>query len=114
MTNQLLCVLFMYTLSTRRLIPTALRLRNFSEATPRRPADPPSKEQIIHDKLSERFSPSQLQIQDVSGGCGTFFAITIASEAFKGIPMVRQHQLVTQAIKTEIEEIHGLQIKTIQ
>jgi stress-induced morphogen len=67
-----------------------------------------------------------LQIADISGGCGTFFAITIASEAFKGIPMVKQHQLVTQTIKVvlleissaltdkiqaEIEEIHGLQVR---
>ncbi|KAJ7162530.1 bola protein, partial [Mycena crocata] len=58
-----------------------------------------------------RFSPSLLQIEDVSGGCGTFFAITIASEAFKGIPMVKQHKLVTQTLKEEIEGIHGLQVQ---
>ncbi|KAJ6539045.1 bola protein [Mycena capillaripes] len=101
----------MYALSTRRWLPAALRLRTFSDAMPR---SAPNKEQLIYNKLTERFSPSQLQISDVSGGCGTFFAITIASEAFKGIPMVKQHQLVTQTIKAEIEEIHGLQIKTIQ
>ncbi|KAJ7367990.1 hypothetical protein DFH08DRAFT_676311, partial [Mycena albidolilacea] len=51
---------------------------------------------------------------DVSGGCGTFFAITITSETFKGIPMVKQHQLVTRTIKEEIEEIHGLQVRVSQ
>ncbi|KAJ7774214.1 bola protein [Mycena maculata] len=81
---------------------------------------------MIHTKLTERFapseqneqvynpiarfSPSQLEIKDVSGGCGTFFAITIASEAFQGISMVKQHKLVTQTIKEEIEGIHGLQV----
>ncbi|KAJ7122744.1 bola protein, partial [Mycena epipterygia] len=60
--------------------------------------------------ITDRFSPSQLQIEDVSGGCGTFFAITIASEAFKGLPMVKQHRLVTQTLKEEIEGIHGLQV----
>ncbi|KAJ6599371.1 bola protein, partial [Mycena vulgaris] len=60
-----------------------------------------------------RFSPSELQIEDVSaGGCGTFFAITITSEAFKGLPMVKQHKLVTQTLKDEIEEIHGLQVRS--
>ncbi|KAJ7937344.1 bola protein [Mycena leptocephala] len=97
----------MYALSTRRWLPAALRLRRFSDVT----VTPTNKEQIIYNKLTERFSPSQLQIADISGGCGTFFAITIASEAFKGIPMVKQHQLVTQTIKAEIEEIHGLQVR---
>ncbi|KAJ7688431.1 bola-like protein [Mycena rosella] len=104
----------MYALSTRRgWLPAALHLRRLSTAVPVPPANhSPPKEQIIHNKLTERFSPSELQIQDVSGGCGTFFAINITSEAFKGLTMVKQHKLVTQTIKEEIEEIHGLQIKT--
>ncbi|KAF7355045.1 Bola-like protein [Mycena sanguinolenta] len=102
----------MFTLSTRRWLPVALHLRRFTASIPPSPLESLNKEQIIHNKLTERFAPSQLQILDVSGGCGTFFAITIASEAFKGMPMVKQHQLVTRTIKEEIEEIHGLQIKT--
>ncbi|KAF9569395.1 bola-like protein [Agrocybe pediades] len=70
-------------------------------------------EQLIHDKLTEKFQPSQLQVQDVSGGCGTFYAITIASNAFKGLPIVKQHKLVTETLKADIEGFHGLQIKTI-
>ncbi|KAJ7179420.1 bola-like protein [Mycena filopes] len=104
----------MYSLSTRRCLPVVIRLRRFSVAVPLPPTEPATKEEIIHTKLKERFNPSQLQIEDVSGGCGTFFAITIASDAFKGIPMVKQHKLVTQTLKEEIEGIHGLQIKTIQ
>ncbi|KAI9430933.1 bola-like protein [Lactarius indigo] len=70
-------------------------------------------EQEIYDKLSECFQPSELLVQDVSGGCGTFYAITIASTAFKGIPVVKQHRLVNDVLKKEIEGIHGLQLKTI-
>ncbi|KAF8485347.1 bola-like protein [Russula ochroleuca] len=80
-------------------------------------ASAPSKldegEQAIYDKLSERFQPSELLVQDVSGGCGTFYAITIASKAFKGIPVVKQHRLVNEVLKKEIEGIHGLQVKTV-
>ncbi|KAJ7873280.1 bola-like protein, partial [Mycena olivaceomarginata] len=100
----------MYALATRRWLPAARNLRRFTAPVP--PVESLNKEQLIYNKLTERFSPSQLEILDVSGGCGTFFAITIASETFKGIPMVKQHQLVTRTIKEEIEEIHGLQIKT--
>jgi stress-induced morphogen len=82
-------------------------------------------EETIVQKLTKRFSPSQLKVQDVSGackfssttrfsrntgGCGTFYAITIASNAFKGLPTVKQHKLVTETLKSEIEGIHGLQV----
>ncbi|TDL29778.1 bola-like protein [Rickenella mellea] len=94
---------------------SALRiLRHYSQANA--PATPPQMddgERAIHAKLAERFKPSQLQVQDVSGGCGTFYAIMITSQAFKGLSVVKQHRLVTQELKAEIEGIHGLQINTI-
>ncbi|KAF8204867.1 bola protein, partial [Pholiota molesta] len=67
-------------------------------------------EQLITQKLVEKFAPSQLQVQDVSGGCGSFYSITIASETFKGLPIVKQHKLVTETLKKEIAGIHGLQV----
>ena len=44
------------------------------------------------------------------GGCGTFYAIVIASDTFKGLSVVKQHRLVTSTLKQEIEGIHGLQV----
>ncbi|KAI6151757.1 bola-like protein [Pisolithus tinctorius] len=70
-------------------------------------------EKAIISKLTERFSPTELAVQDVSGGCGAFFAIKVASEKFRGLPTVKQHMLVTEVLKKEIGGIHGLQIKTI-
>ncbi|KAG8700290.1 hypothetical protein FRC08_004785 [Ceratobasidium sp. 394] len=69
-------------------------------------------EQVIFDKLNARFQPSSLDVEDVSGGCGTFYAISITSGEFKGLPMVKQHRLVTEELKKEISGFHGLQIKT--
>jgi len=69
-------------------------------------------EQAIYDKLFEHFLPSKLQVQDISGGCGTFYAIGINSASFKDIPVVKQHRMVTSVLKEEIRVIHGLQIKT--
>ncbi|KAE9405962.1 bola-like protein [Gymnopus androsaceus JB14] len=100
---------------TRRFLPTTLPVRRFS-ATPYVSNITPNStegEQNIHSKLTEKFQPSVLQVQDVSGGCGTFYAITIASQAFQGLPVVKQHRLVTETLKKEIEGIHGLQIKTM-
>lgn len=47
------------------------------------------------------------------GGCGTFYQIIIASEAFKGVPTVKQHRMVNEVLKQEIEGIHGLQVSSI-
>jgi len=69
-------------------------------------------ERNIFKKLTENFSPTELQVQDVSGGCGTFYAIHITSDSFKGLPMIKQHRLVNDTLKKEIEGIHGLQLKT--
>ncbi|KDN50013.1 hypothetical protein RSAG8_01349, partial [Rhizoctonia solani AG-8 WAC10335] len=69
-------------------------------------------EQAVFEKLNARFQPSSLDVEDVSGGCGTFYAISITSAAFKGLPMVKQHKLVTEELKQEIAGFHGLQIKT--
>ncbi|KJA24586.1 hypothetical protein HYPSUDRAFT_38644 [Hypholoma sublateritium FD-334 SS-4] len=107
----------MYSLVRSLRFSAARSARAFSADPTSRSADAPAGalqgEQLITQKLTEKFSPSQLQVQDVSGGCGSFYAITIASEAFKGLPIVKQHKLVTETLKQEIAGIHGLQIKTI-
>ncbi|KAI1792976.1 bola-like protein [Ganoderma leucocontextum] len=70
-------------------------------------------ERLIRQKLTERFKPSELRVEDVSGGCGTFYNIIIASEQFKGLSLVKQQRLVNQTLKEEIQGIHGLQLKTV-
>jgi len=100
--------------SSRMLARSLLSSRLYSTDTPTPPAPELSEaEQNIYQKLTEKFTPSTLRVQDVSGGCGSFYAIIIASDRFKGLSMVKQHQLVNEALKVEIETIHGLQLKTI-
>ncbi|KAI0052556.1 bola-like protein [Auriscalpium vulgare] len=104
------------TLARRAVAPTVSHARSYTAAA-RTPLVPPSQlddgERSIFTKLADRFQPSELLVQDVSGGCGSFYAITISSEAFKGIPIVKQHRLVNDVLKKDIESIHGLQLKTI-
>lgn len=69
-------------------------------------------EQKIYDKLKHHFNPIDLQVKDVSGGCGSMFAILVQSEKFKGIPMIKQHRLVNELLKDEIAQWHGLQLRT--
>ena len=69
-----------------------------------------SGEEEIYKLLMERFAPQEIQVQDVSGGCGSFYAIAIASKEFKGLKTVKQHMLVNQCLKDVISGIHGLQV----
>jgi stress-induced morphogen len=47
------------------------------------------------------------------GGCGSFYAITIASRDFAGKPTVAAHRMVNETLKDVIAGIHGLQLKTV-
>ncbi|KZT13155.1 bola-like protein [Laetiporus sulphureus 93-53] len=103
---------FMFSVALARRIARTrvpLYLRHYAAPPPSGLSD---GERTIYSKLTERFSPSELEVQDISGGCGTFYHIVIASEAFKGIPMIKQHRLVNETLKKEIEGIHGLQLQT--
>ncbi|OAD66334.1 hypothetical protein PHYBLDRAFT_103830, partial [Phycomyces blakesleeanus NRRL 1555(-)] len=68
-------------------------------------------ERHIYTKLTETLSPHKLRVADVSGGCGSMYAIDIASKAFEGTSMVKQHRMVNEILKQEIKGMHGLQVK---
>ncbi|TIB30279.1 hypothetical protein E3P84_03406 [Wallemia ichthyophaga] len=88
---------------------TTTPLRFYSDATATTAEQPLAGEARIKQKLSDTFSPSKLQVMDVSGGCGSFYAINIASDSFKGLTTVKQHRLVNETLKEDIAGIHGLQ-----
>ncbi|KIJ56578.1 hypothetical protein M422DRAFT_197568 [Sphaerobolus stellatus SS14] len=104
-------------LSLSRRLTTALltprRLYSASHTSPPEATQPTSGEKTIIDTLTVKFSPSQLLVQDISGGCGDFYAITIASSAFKDLTTLKQHRMVQTELKDVIKSIHGLQLKTI-
>ncbi|CDK26545.1 unnamed protein product [Kuraishia capsulata CBS 1993] len=94
-------------------IPTLPKIFNINTRTARwYSADMDDYERKIYNILYEQFHPKVLQVKDVSGGCGSMFAIQVESEAFKGIPMIKQHRLVNQVLKDEIAQWHGLQLRT--
>ncbi|GME79115.1 unnamed protein product [Ambrosiozyma monospora] len=69
-------------------------------------------ESKIYQILEERLEPKSLSVRDISGGCGSMFAISVESGKFKGLTMVKQHRLVNEILKDEIAKWHGLQLKT--
>ncbi|MCJ1252987.1 hypothetical protein MMC24_000794 [Lignoscripta atroalba] len=66
----------------------------------------------IFNTLRREFAPTKLEVQDISGGCGSMYALSITSARFKGLPMVKQHRLVNEVLREEIAGWHGVQLRT--
>ena len=57
-------------------------------------------------------NPTDVQVEDRSGGCGANFYILVESSAFKGMPRIKQHRLVQDILKEEIAKWHAVSIET--
>ncbi|RWA05937.1 hypothetical protein EKO27_g9165 [Xylaria grammica] len=69
-------------------------------------------ESAIWDKLVTAFSPTELMVQDISGGCGSMYGIEIASEKFRGAGMLKQQRMVNAVLSGEMKSWHGVQLRT--
>lgn len=67
---------------------------------------------VLEEKLKNKIKCEELQVEDISGNCGTSFSIKITSPDFKGKTVIMQHRMVNEALKEELKEIHALQIKS--
>ncbi|KAL5612713.1 hypothetical protein BROUX41_004199 [Berkeleyomyces rouxiae] len=89
----------------------------FSTSTARhssvpKPAELDAAEEQIWDILAAEFAPTALFVRDVSGGCGSMYAIEIASGKFAGLSMLKQQRLVNAALGDLVKGWHGLQLRT--
>jgi stress-induced morphogen len=70
------------------------------------------KEKQIFDMLNKEFKAEKLEVQDISGGCGSMYGIEVVSERFRGLSMLRQQRLVNEVLGEEIKGWHGVQLRT--
>ena len=76
-------------------------------------ASPSTAEMSLINILKDKFpSATDIAVVDISGGCGSMYEVYVESPDFKGIRLVRQHQMVSEALKGEIKEMHGIRIST--
>lgn len=80
--------------------------------TPEKPDSLDQAESSIWDLLTAEFAPTELSVQDISGGCGSMYGIQIVSERFRGLNMLKQQRLVNQALGDQIKGWHGVQLRT--
>lgn len=69
-------------------------------------------ESVIWDRLAKEFSPVELVVQDISGGCGSMYGIEISSEKFRGANMLKQQRMVNAVLGDLLKGWHGCQLKT--
>lgn len=69
-------------------------------------------EKNIAAKIQAGLNAQSISVADTSGGCGAMYSIQVVSEEFKGMSIVKQHQLVTKLLKEQIAEWHGFQLVT--
>jgi stress-induced morphogen len=89
-------------------IPEAAREQKLLEA----PEHLNEKERQIWELLMKELQCTNLEVQDISGGCGSMYGIDIVSEKFRGISMLKQQRLVNDVLGEEIKTWHGVQLKT--
>lgn len=66
----------------------------------------------LEAELRQAFPDAQIQVDDLAGD-GDHYKARIVSSAFKGLPRVRQHQLVYGALKGKVGgELHALALET--
>lgn len=66
----------------------------------------------LKTRLEAAFPGAQVDIEDLAGD-GDHYRARIVAEAFRGLPRVRQHQLVYQALGGAMGgELHALALET--
>ncbi|KAF4636081.1 hypothetical protein G7Y89_g2007 [Cudoniella acicularis] len=76
------------------------------------PAHLNEKERGIWELLMRELACERLEVQDISGGCGSMYGIDVISERFRGLSMLKQQRLVNEVLGEEIKGWHGVQLKT--
>ncbi|KAM3956380.1 bolA-like protein 3 [Aphomia sociella] len=72
-----------------------------------------TKEQQLSSALKRTLPGiTYVSVEDISGGCGAMFEISVEAKEFIGLSTVKQHRLVTDSLKNEIAEMHGIRIHT--
>jgi stress-induced morphogen len=96
-------------------------LRTFTTTTPRyystdaEGSSMTETESSIADLLRSNLTGpiTHLLVQDISGGCGSMYAIEVTAEDFRGKTMLKQQRMVNAALGEVIKGWHGVQIRTM-
>ncbi|KAB5517535.1 bola protein [Coniochaeta sp. 2T2.1] len=101
-----------YSTSTPAESQTSATASSEAPAAPEKPDFLNDAESTIWDMLVAEFAPTELVVQDISGGCGSMYGIEISSEKFRGANMLKQQRMVNAVLGDLMKNWHGVQLKT--
>ncbi len=76
-------------------------------------------QQALETRLQQAFKPVYLNIENethmhnVPANAESHWKVTIVSDQFEGLMLIKRHRLVNTALKQEIEKIHALALHTM-
>lgn len=76
-------------------------------------------QQTIESKLEQAFSPDFLQVENesymhnVAPGSESHFKVSIASNRFAGLMLIKRHRMVNEVLQAELQQIHALALHTM-
>jgi len=76
-------------------------------------------QQTIESRLNSSFSIEHLAIENeshlhnVAPGSESHFKVTIVSDDFRDLMLIKRHRLVNQALEQELQTIHALALHTM-
>lgn len=75
--------------------------------------------QTIEQKLTEAFRPEFLQVENethmhnVPPDAESHFKVTVVSDEFKNLMLIKRHRLVNRTLEDELKKIHALALHTM-
>ena len=73
----------------------------------------------IEQKLKEAFDPDFLEVENesymhnVPPGSESHFKVSIASQQFEDLMLIKRHRLVNKVLESELKDIHALALHTM-
>jgi len=78
-----------------------------------------SIQQIIEQKLNNAFSPEFIEVinethmHNVPADSESHFKVTVVSDEFKGLMLIKRHRQVNKVLEQELKKIHALALHTL-
>ena len=71
------------------------------------------KQEEVVSAIIQAIPDARVTVEDLNGG-GDHFQVNVVSSAFKGVSLVKQHQMIYEALSNEManESIHALALNT--
>lgn len=78
-----------------------------------------SMQTTIEQKLTQEFDAAYLQVDNeshmhnVAPGSESHFKVTIVSDSFADLMLIKRHRMVNKALEQELQQIHALALHTM-